>query len=80
VFFLAQKGRLPVGSPAPAVGHSAAKTARIPYFRFFSQQMTPPPRHVQQDILLGGVSEEKMAGFYAASTQLDAQDWLGENG
>jgi hypothetical protein len=28
----------------------------------------------------GGVGEEQMAGFYAASTQLDAHDWSGENG
>ena len=41
--------------------------------------MNLPPRHVQQDVLLGGVSEEKMAWFYAASTKLDAQASLGEN-
>ena len=65
--------------PPPTVGHSAAQTARIPYFWFFSKQMNLPPRHVQQDVLLGGVSEEKMAWFYAASTKLDAQASLGEN-
>jgi hypothetical protein len=34
----------------------------------------PPPRHVQQAVLVGGVSEEKMAWFYAASTLLHAED------
>jgi len=46
--------------------------AQIHYFRFFSQQMRPPPENVQEAVLAGGVGEEKMAGFYAASTQLDA--------
>jgi hypothetical protein len=48
--------------------------AQIHYQRYFNQQMRPPPRHVQQAVLVGGVSEEKMAGFYAASTLLHADD------
>jgi hypothetical protein len=69
-----------VGSPAPAAGHSAAKNGSIHRFRLFSPQMGPPSNHVQQAILVGGVSEEQMAGFYAASTLLHTQDWLSENG
>ena len=69
-----------MGSHPPNVGHSSAKMAHKPYFRVFSQQMTPPPLHVQQDILLGGVGGELVAGFYVSSTRLHAQDWLGENG
>jgi hypothetical protein len=42
--------------------------------------MRPPPDRAQQAVLVGGVSEEKMAGFYAASTLLHAKDWLTENG
>jgi hypothetical protein len=42
--------------------------------------MRPRPRDVQQAFLVGGVSEEKMAGFYAASTLLHAEDWLVKNG
>ena len=69
-----------MGSHAPAAGHSASKMAQMPYFRFFSQQMRPPPNHVQQDVLLGGVGGERMAGFYPASTLLHTQDWLSGNG
>jgi hypothetical protein len=47
--------------------------AQFHYYPHFSQQIRPPPRHVQQAILVGGVSEEKMAGFYAASTLLHAE-------
>jgi hypothetical protein len=54
--------------------------AQMPYFRFFSQQMRPPPNHVQQDVLSGGVGGEQMAGFYPASTLLHTQDWLSGNG
>ena len=54
------------------VGYSAAERAQSPYSRSFSPQMRPPPDHVQQAILVGGVSEEKMAGFYPASKPLHA--------
>jgi hypothetical protein len=77
---LHKKGCSLTGSHAPAAGHSAAKMAHIHYQRYFNQQMRPPPRHVQQAVLVGGVSEEKMAGFDAASTLLHTQDWLSENG
>lgn len=58
----------------PTAGHSAAKIAQIHYFWFFRPQMRPRPRDVQQAVLVGGVSEEKRAGFYAASTPLYAED------
>jgi hypothetical protein len=48
--------------------------------RFFCQQMRPPPRHVQQAVLLRGVSGKLMPGIDAASTLLQAEDWLAENG
>jgi hypothetical protein len=69
-----------MGSHAPAAGHSAGEMAQIHYSRFFSPQMRPPPSHVQQAVLVGGVGEEIMAGFDAASTLLHAEDWLVENG
>jgi len=58
----------------------AAETDQSRRYRFLSQQMRPPPRHVQQAILVVGVSEELMPGLDAASTLLHAEDWLVENG
>lgn len=68
-----------MGSHAPAAGHSDSKMAQIHYHRFFSQQMRPLPLHVQQAVLVGGVTGEMMAGFDAASTLLRVKDWLSEN-
>ena len=70
-----------MGSHAPqTIGYSAAELAESPYSRFFSQQMRPLPDHVQQAVLVGGVSGELMPGFDAAGTLLHADDWLVETG
>jgi hypothetical protein len=70
-----------MGSHAPPnVGYSAAEMAQSLYLRFFSPQMRPLPDHVQQAVLVGGVSGELIPGFDTASTLLHADDWLLENG
>jgi hypothetical protein len=75
------KRPFPMGSHAPqTVGYSAAELAHIQYARFFSQQMRPLPDHVQQAVLVGGVSGELMPGPDAAGTLVHADDWLVENG
>jgi len=42
--------------------------------------MRPLPDHVQQAVLVGGVSGELMPGLDAAGTLLRAEDRLFENG
>jgi hypothetical protein len=42
--------------------------------------MRPLPDHVQQAVLVGGVSGKLMPGLDAAGTLFNADDWLFENG
>jgi hypothetical protein len=64
----------------PNAGYSAVEMDQSPYLRFFSPQMRPLPDHVQQAVLVGGVSGELIPRFDTASTLLHADDWLLENG
>lgn len=62
------------------LGYNAQELAESPYARFFNPVIAPLAAHVREALLVGAVSPERMPGFEAAPSLLDAGYWPVENG